>query len=117
MTQLATAPVASRASASCGSDEAVPQGGKDARNCDGAIFAEPVGHRADHELNGSVRKRIRREHDRGHAHGRLEVACNLRQERIGHAHLRLAGKAGRREQDDGANRRLARRGLGRWECR
>ena len=101
----------------CRSAQRHQQGGKHARDRDGAVFPEPVGHRADHELDGSVRNRISREHNRGHAHGGLEVARDLRQERIGHPHLRLARKAGGREQNDGANRRLAWGGLGRWECR
>ena len=98
MTQPATAPVASRASASCGSVEAVPQTATSTAasrldDRDGAKFAEAVGHRAGDELNGAVGERIGGDHDGGGADGRLEIVGDLRQQRIGYAHLRLGGKA------------------------
>ena len=111
MTQPATAPVASRASASCGSVETVPQtvtstAASALIDGDGAVFPETVGHRADDELDRAVGDGISRDHNRGDADRGLEVGGNLRQQRIGHPHLRLAGKAGDREQQDRARRRF-----------
>ena len=90
-------------------------GGKHADDGDRAIFPEAVGHRPDHELNCPVGDGVSRDHDGGDAHGGLKVGCDLRQQRIGDAHLRLGGKARRRQQQDRARRNFLRRSGSRLE--
>src|SRR6266508_5301504 len=71
-----------------------------------AIFAKPISHRTDDELNRAVAHRVGRDHDRGFAHRGSEVGGDLRQERVRHPHHRLARKARARQQDDGARRHV-----------
>ena len=109
MIQPAAAPEAKRATASAVSDcasaaERHQDGGERAHDGDGAVFAEAVADRADDELDRAVGDRIGGDHDRGGADGGAEVGGDLRQQRIGDPHLRLAGKARDREQDDRAGR-------------
>jgi len=72
-----------------------------------AALAEAVAYRTGNELDRSVRYGIQRDDQRGDADGRMKIDGDLRQERVGDAHLRLAGKAGRREQRDGADESFA----------
>jgi hypothetical protein len=74
----------------------------------GSIFAETVGQRADHELNGAVGHGISGHHHRGQADSGMQIGRNLRQERVHHSDLRLAGKARDRKQRDCAHRRFGR---------
>ena len=55
-------------------------------------------------LDRAVAHGVGGDHDRGCAHRGAEIGGDLRQERVGHAHHRLARKACDREQDDGARR-------------
>jgi hypothetical protein len=87
-------------------------GGKDAGDGDGAVFAEAVGDRADDELDRTMCDRISGDDNGRGADRGVEVRGDLRQQGIGDAHLRLAGKARRRQQHD-----RARRGLWRQEGR
>ena len=78
------APVASRASASPGSVETVPQiitsTAAIARHCrHRAILPETVADRPDDELNRAVGERIGGDHDGGGTHGGVEVGRDLRQ--------------------------------------
>ena len=91
----------------CGHAAERDQNGADrAHHCHGAVFAELVADRADDELNRTVGDRIGRHHHSRRADGGLEVGGDLRQQRIGHAHLRLRREARDREQHDRAGRRL-----------
>jgi hypothetical protein len=81
-------------------------GGKDAGDGDGAVFAEAVGDRADDELDRTMCDRISGDDDGRGADRGVEVRGDLRQQGIGDAHLRLAGKARRRQQHDRARRGL-----------
>src|SRR5215813_5324825 len=78
--------------------------GERAHHRDGAIFAETVADRADDELDRAVADGVGGDHDRGFAHRGAEIGGDLRQQRVGHPHHRLARKACDREQDDGARR-------------
>jgi hypothetical protein len=69
-----------------------------------AVLAEAIPERADDELHCAVAHRVGSNHDRGFAHGGAEIERDLRQERIGHPHHRLTGKARDCQQDDGARR-------------
>ena len=60
-----------------------------------------------------MRERVGRHHDRGGADRRADVCRDLRQQRVGRAHHRLAGEAREREQRDGAGRGWGGRGHGR----
>ena len=53
--------------------------------------------------------RIGRHHDGGGADAGVKIGRDLRQQRIRHPHLRLAGEAGDGEQHDGARRHFTRR--------
>ena len=75
-------------------------------------FAEAVADRADDQLHRAVRDRVGRDDDRGGADGHADIGGDLRQQRIRHAHHRLAGKARKREQHDRAGRGLSGRGIG-----
>src|SRR5215472_6595971 len=93
--------------------------GERAHHRDGAIFAEAVADRADDELDRAVAHGVGGDHDRGFAHRGAEIGGDLRQERVGHAHHRLARKACDREQDDGARRDFGagrRRGHAGFRC-
>ena len=83
------------------------QSGDGAGGRDGDVFAETVAYRPGNELHGSVGDGVQRDDDRGDADGGVKVEGDLRQQRVGHAHLRLGGKAGRREQSDGTDRGFA----------
>ena len=83
-----------------------------AHHGDGAVFAEAVADRADHQLDRAMGEGIGRHHHGGGAHGGVEVGSDLRQQRIGDAHLCLRGKARDREQHDRARRRSVRQRRG-----
>jgi hypothetical protein len=85
-------------------------GADGAHHGNGAVFAEAVADRADHELDGAVGYGIGGDHHGGCTDAGMEVGCDLRQERIGDADLRLTGEAGDREQNDRAGRRSVRGG-------
>ncbi len=68
---------------------------------DAGIFAEAVADRADDKLHRAVRQRIGGDHDRGRADAYAHVGRDLRQERIGDPHHRLAGKRCDRQERDG----------------
>jgi hypothetical protein len=74
----------------------------------GSIFAETVGQRSDHELDGAVRHGIGGHHHGGEADGGMQIGRDLGQERVHHPDLRLAGKARDRKQRDRAHRRFGR---------
>ena len=82
-------------------------GGDGAGSGDGDVFAETVADRAGDKLHGAVRDGVKRDDDRGDTDSGVKVEGDLRQQRVGYAHLRLGGKAGRREQDDGSERGFA----------
>ena len=67
-----------------------------------AVFAEAVADRPDDELHRAVHQRIGRDDDRGDADRRAQIGRDLRQQRIGRAHHRLAGEAGDGQKHDGA---------------
>jgi hypothetical protein len=74
----------------------------------GPIFAEAIADGADHQLNRTMRHRIG-----GDDHGRdanrgMQIGRDLRQQRIHHPDLRLAGEAGDRQENDRARRRSVR---------
>jgi hypothetical protein len=72
----------------------------------GAIFAEAVADRADDELDRAVGDRVGGDDYGRGADAGVKIGRDLRQQRIGHPHLRLAGKAGHGKQHDGACRRF-----------
>ena len=74
----------------------------------GPVFAEPVADRADDELNRAVGHRIGGDHHRRDADGGMQIGRHLRQQRVHDPDLRLAGKAGDRQEDDRARRRRVR---------
>src|SRR5262244_1287728 len=78
--------------------------GERAHHRDRAVFAEAVADRPDDELDRAVADGVGGHHDRSLAHRGAEIGGDLRQQRIGHPHHRLARKACDREQDDGARR-------------
>ena len=90
--------------------------GAGAGDHDHRIFAEPVADWSDEELHRAVHERIGPHGDGCDADRHREVLRNLRQQRIGRAHHRLAREASDREQHDGAGvGRLC--GWGRWRHR
>ena len=113
MIQPVASPLPSRAATSSGSDGASPHSATmtEARGGgerDAEVFAEAVADRADHQLHRAVRQQIGGHDDRGGAHGDVEIGGDLRQQRIGRAHHGLSGKAGDRQQHDGAGGAAAR---------
>ena len=77
-------------------------------NARSAVFAEAVADRPDDELHRAVRQRIGRDTIEAAPTRDAEVGRDLRQQRIGDPHHRLAGEAGERQQRDGG--RVARDG-------
>jgi hypothetical protein len=78
----------------------------------GAVFAEAVADRTDNELDRAVRHRVGGDHHGRYADGGMQIGRHLRQQRVHHADLGLAGKARDSQQNDGA-RRVRSRGC--WE--
>jgi len=66
--------------------------------------------RADDQLHRAMAQEVHRHYDRGRADAGIEIGGDLRQQRIGHAHHGLRGKAGDGKQDDGADGAAAREG-------
>ena len=111
MIQPAAAPVASRVKCELRqrtrhAAQRHQDGADGAHHRDGAVFAEAVAERPDDELDRAMGDGIGGHHHGGGADRGVEVAGNLRQQRIRHPHLRLAGEARDREQHDRAPRRL-----------
>jgi hypothetical protein len=78
--------------------------GERAHHRDRAILAEPVSDRSDDELDRAVAHGIGSDDDRGRSHRGPEIGGDLRQERVGDPHHRLAREPRARQQDYGARR-------------